>query len=239
MKKTAVLLMILSLIFLSAQTEVLPAGMMEIPDGNKYLSITFDDGPRAETTGMLLEGLACRGVQATFFLVGEQIEGNEPLIRRMALDGHQIGSHTYNHVMLAGATEEEVADQIRRTEEKLKRVLEKNSAWWLRPPYGLITEKEAAWIQTPMIQWSIDPEDWKYKNAEQIAAHILATAKSGDIILLHDIYPTSVEAALTVIDRMQEEGYCFVTVEELFLLRGVVPEAGRLYMKPEAPVWRK
>jgi peptidoglycan/xylan/chitin deacetylase (PgdA/CDA1 family) len=75
----------------------------------------------------------------------------------------------------------------------------------------------------------VDPRDWESRNTEKVTRAILDSVEPGSIILLHDIYPTSVEAALRVVDKLQEEGYWFVTVEELLWLNGVTPEAGRMY----------
>jgi peptidoglycan/xylan/chitin deacetylase (PgdA/CDA1 family) len=80
-----------------------------------------------------------------------------------------------------------------------------------------------------MIYWSLDPEDWKLLNADKVSAYVLERIQPGDIVLLHDFYPTSVEAALRIIDVLQKEGYAFVTVSELFDIYGTVPEAGKLY----------
>ena len=84
---------------------------VSIPE-SKYVALTFDDGPRAGTTDVLLDGLYERGIPATFFLVGEQIGANADLVRRMAAEGHQVGNHTQNHVRLAEATDAEVTAAI-------------------------------------------------------------------------------------------------------------------------------
>lgn len=200
----------------------------------KYVALTFDDGPRAKTTGPLLDGLLERGVNATFFLVGEQIEGNEELIHRMADEGHQIGNHTYSHVRLLTAEKNTVIEEIQKTEVILENLLGK-SGFWLRPPYGLIGKERAALVKTPMIYWSLDPQDWKLLNADAVVEYVLGNVQPGDIILLHDFYPTSVDAALRIIDQLQSQGYAFVTVEELFRIQGVQPQPGTLYAAPDRP----
>jgi peptidoglycan/xylan/chitin deacetylase (PgdA/CDA1 family) len=195
----------------------------------KFVALTFDDGPRVETTSPLLDGLRARGVHATFFLIGEQIAGNEELIQTMAADGHQIGSHTFTHAKLQGSGADTVAQEIGKTEVLLESVLGEGD-YWLRPPYGLIGERERAWVSTPMVYWSLDPEDWKLRDSEKVTEAVCSQVKSGDIILLHDFYPTSVEAALQIVDRLQAEGYEFLTVRELLSRSGITPEAGKLYV---------
>ena len=178
------------------------------------IALTFDDGPRRSTTGDLLEGLAQRGAKATFFLVGEMIPGNEDLIRRMDEEGHQIGTHSYDHVYLTGLNAADFSRQVDRTEALLRDILG-HGGFLLRPPYGMIDAAVEKRTTSPLILWSIDPEDWDDKNTDRIVDHIVSRAKDGDVILLHDIYPTSVEAALRVVDELHSRGFLFVTVEEL------------------------
>lgn len=205
------------------------ADLVEEP---KYVALTFDDGPKADTTSALLDGLLERGAAATFFVVGEQVPCNEGLLRRMKAEGHQIGNHTYSHVRLKTADKDSVVEEIQKSEVLLRSAVGEGS-FWLRPPYGAIDAQRAALIKTPMIYWSVDPQDWKLLDTKKVVDAVLGTVQPGDIILLHDFYPTSVEAALEIVDRLQEEGYAFVTVEELFRIQGVAPQAGVLYARPD------
>lgn len=205
----------------------LPAdAQAELPAEPKYIALTFDDGPRRGTTERLLDGLRERGASATFFLVGEEIAGNEDLVRRMTAEGHQVGNHTWSHMRLAGTAPETAAEEVRRTQAALEEVLGEGT-YWLRPPYGLIDEDMETAV--PMVKWSVDPRDWESRNAAQVTRAVLRDASPNAIILLHDIYPSSVEAALAIVDALEAEGYWFVTVEELLRLNGVTPEAGVMY----------
>lgn len=194
------------------------------------IALTFDDGPRRSTTGQLLDGLAQRGVPATFFLIGEQLEGNEDLVLRMEREGHQVGIHTYGHALLTGLNRADFDAQVERTRQMLGQILGR-SDFMLRPPYGLYDAGVRSMAGCPIILWSIDPEDWGDKNVERIVRHILEQASDGAIILLHDIYPTSVEAALRVVDELHECGYLFVTVEQLFAAEGIALENGGVYCR--------
>ena len=207
--------------------EAVPADSgAEIPAGEKYVALTFDDGPRRGTTERLLDGLKERGAKATFFLIGRQVEDNAGLVTRMAEEGHQIGNHTWSHQRLDGVLPDAAAQEVTRTEAALEALLG-GGEYWLRPPYGQVAE--GANVGVTMVKWSVDPRDWESRNTEKVTRAILDSVEPGSIILLHDIYPTSVEAALRVVDKLQEEGYWFVTVEELLWLNGVTPEAGRMY----------
>lgn len=216
-----------AILWSAAPREALPAdAAAELPAEVKYIALTFDDGPRRETTAKLLDGLEERGASATFFLVGEQIEENSDLVERMKAEGHQVGNHTWSHVRLDGGAEESARQEIRMTEEALQELLG-GEGYWLRPPYGMIDEGME--IGIPMVKWSVDPRDWERRNTAQVVQAVLRDAEPNAIILLHDIYPTSVEAALQVVDTLQKEGYWFVTVEELLRLNGIAPQAGVMY----------
>lgn len=210
----------------------IPAGAEEDwTEERKYVAITFDDGPRRDTTTLLLDGLLERGAAATFFVIGEQIPGNQGLLRRMKAEGHQIGNHTYSHVRLKTASEDTILEEIHKSETLIREAAGEGS-YWLRPPYGLISGKQAKLVKTPMIYWTVDPEDWKLLDAKQVADRVTASAEPGDVILLHDFYPSSVDAALEIIDRLTARGYVFVTLEELFRIQGVTPQPGVLYRSP-------
>ena len=212
--------------------EARPAGggaRVEIETGPAPLvALTFDDGPREATTRRLLEGLELREVNATFFLVGERIGGCEDLIRDLAAAGNQVGVHTYDHVMVTDLSREDFDLQVGRTRALLLDLLG-DGEYWLRPPYGIVDASVERWADGPIILWSVDPEDWKDRDADRIVAAVLEHVKDGDIILMHDIYDSSVDAALRIVDALLERGFLFVTVEQLMDLRGVDPEPGTLY----------
>ena len=193
-------------------------------------ALTFDDGPRSSTTGPLLDGLALREVPATFFLVGNRIPGNEDLVRRMAAEGHQIGIHTYDHVELKGLSRQDFDLQVGKTRALITQLVGEGN-YWLRPPYGLMDRQAGQWCGGPVILWSVDPEDWKDDDIDRIVAAVVEHVSDGDIVLLHDLFPSSAQAALRVVDTLLARGCCFVTVEQLMAERGVTPEVGARYRK--------
>ena len=232
MKKARLLFLLLALV-LPLLIEGLYSGETLPVDGPAQLerpvvALTFDDGPRRSTTGELLDGLAQRGVHATFFLMGEMLEGNGDLVERMAAEGHQIGVHTYDHVWLTELSAVDFEKQVGRTRRLLTEMVGEGS-YWLRPPYGGVDRGVEKRAGSPVILWSVDPEDWDDKNVTRIVEHIVSNVRDGDIILLHDIYPSSVEAALQVVDRLQERGFLFATVEELAQLRHIELKEGEVY----------
>ena len=216
-----------------AQRDVTAGGgaVVEIPSEPPLVAITFDDGPHISNTRRLLDGLAAREIPATFFLVGERLAGNEALVRDMAAQGHQIGIHTWDHIMLdEDVSPQEFIRQTTQTRQALEHILGEGD-YWLRPPYGIITPQLQRLEEGPLIIWSVDPEDWKDRDKARIVSFVLDRVRDGDIILMHDMFDVSVDAALEICDALLERGYCFVTVEQLMELRGEEPMAGRRYHK--------
>jgi len=205
------------------------SGGAKIPDG-PYVALTFDDGPRDSTTSLLLDGLAQRGVHATFFVIGENVEGNELLLQRMEGEGHQIGLHTYHHKSLAELSASDFYAEVDSLRATLTALLGREN-FMLRPPYGMMNAATRDWAAAPIILWSVDPEDWSDRDTDRQTSVILNNVKDGDIILLHDIYPASVDTALRVVDELMARGYHFVTVEQMFAIRGRTPENGKVYRK--------
>ena len=115
------------------------------------------------------------------------------------------------------------------TTRDLLSALTGQTEYMLRPPYGFVDDSVKKWADAPIILWSVDPEDWKYQNARRVAEHIITHAQDGAIVLLHDIFSTSVEGALKAVDELMKQGYGFVTVEELFAVRGMTAEKGEVY----------
>ena len=195
-----------------------------------YVALTFDDGPSAVTTPVLLDGLAQRGVHATFFVIGENVEGNELLLQRIEGEGHQVGLHTYHHKSLDQLNSTDFYNEVDRLRETLTALLGRED-FMLRPPYGMMNTATQARAAAPIVLWSVDPEDWSDRDTARQVSAILDDVHDGDIILLHDIYAASVDTALQVVDALMAKGFHFVTVEELFAIRGKTPEDGTVYRR--------
>lgn len=182
----------------------------------KQIALTFDDGPHPRFTKLLLDGLAQRKVPATFFVVGKNIPGNEELIRRMDQEGHLIGNHTYDHVKISDMSAAQACEQVEKTSALVREITGKDTEF-VRPPFGEWNkDMECSFTMIPVL-WSIDPLDWTTENTALIEERILSEAEEGDIILMHDYYQSSVDAALDVVDALLEQGYELVTVDKLIL----------------------
>lgn len=196
--------------------------------GGKLIALTFDDGP-GPYTRRLLEGLAKRGVKATFFMLGQQAENYDVTAGLVRDAGHQIASHTYDHPQLSKKTDSQVRWQISHTADILNRITGYGTHYLVRPPYGDYNSRVLSLLDNPAILWSVDPLDWKYRNADTVCTNIVNGAHDGAIVLAHDIHSTTVDGVLMAIDKLQAKGYEFVTVNELFRRRGVSLEKGHTY----------
>lgn len=153
-----------------------PAAEPAEPAGEPvYMALTFDDGPSPAWTPRLLEGLSRRGARATFFLVGSQIEGREDLVRRIRQEGHQIGSHSFSHRALTELSTADALADLEKCDRALRQVLGDGS-YWLRPPYGFLSDRELCALGTPAICWSVDTEDWKSRDVDSILDIVLRRA---------------------------------------------------------------
>lgn len=182
----------------------------------KMVALTFDDGPHPVYTERLLDGLKKRNVKATFFLIGKSADKYPELVKRMAEEGHLIGNHTMDHVRLNHKTYEEAIEQICQSNQIISQITGQTPQY-IRPPFGEWSKELQEEVDMTAVLWDVDPVDWKVKNTEIVVKRILKNARDGDIILLHDVYGTSVDAALEIVDQMQAEGYEFVTVDEIIL----------------------
>ena len=198
-------------------------------EGPKYVALTFDDGPKGRITERLLDGLAQRGVKASFFLIGTLAEEYPDLVGRMAAEGHQIGIHTYDHLgPLTGLSQAGFEAQVGRSRAVLRDILGWED-YMLRPPYGSVDDNVRRWAGSPLIFWSVDPEDWDDRDVSREVAAVVSDVSDGDVILMHDIFPESVDAALQIVDQLHQEGFYFLTVQQLFEQKGIPLEDGRCY----------
>lgn len=180
------------------------------------IAITFDDGPHPRFTPRLLDGLKERGVKASFFVIGNLAEKYPELIAREKEEGHLIGNHTYAHIDIGKLPEEKGREEILRTSAVIKEITG-NEVEFVRPPFGSWQKKLEQEMEMIPVLWSVDPLDWTTKNPDEIVNKVVTKVKENDIILLHDCYQSSVDAALRIIDILQKEGYEFVTVDDMIL----------------------
>lgn len=190
--------------------------LMEQSQAHPEVALTFDDGPSPKYTPLLLDGLKERNVRATFFLLGKNVKENQELVQRMQAEGHLLGNHTYNHVQLNKIPETTARQEILKTNNEIYEATGKYPEY-MRPPYGAWKKNMELCVEMLPVFWDIDTLDWKSQNVDAILKAAGEEPEDGSIILMHDEYQTSVEAALLIIDQLKEKGYEFVTVDELIV----------------------
>lgn len=197
----------------------------------KYVALTFDDGPSGRFTRRLLEGLRQRDVQVTFLLCGYRMKQYPAMAGQILADGHEIGLHGYSHDPMSRMTPAEIQREIRDTQALLP---EGCTPAFLRPPGGISSDAVVAAARDAglaLLNWSVDPRDWCNHDAAAVEATVVDTVRDGDVILLHDMCDCSVDAALAIIDRLQDQGFRFVTVSELAKIKGVELKPGTTYRR--------
>lgn len=180
----------------------------------KKVALTFDDGPHPQYTEQLLDGLRERGVVATFFVMGEHAALHPDIILQMHEDGHLIGNHTYSHIQLCEGNRDMFKEELVATSHVIEEIIGEEVCY-VRPPYGVWDKKLETELDMIPVLWTVDPLDWCLADAGTIVKKVYADVEENDIILLHDYYDTSVTAALEIVDKLREQGYVFVTVDEI------------------------
>lgn len=200
--------------------------------GKKIVALTFDDGP-GPYTARLLDELDKRGIRATFFVVGYQVDNYPELIQRMEAEGHVVGNHSNGHKNLTRLSAAGIKSEMDACATKIEKLLG-HKPEVMRCPGGNCNSRVLTYAKNagvPITHWSVDTRDWESRNVDAILNTVFGggSVKDGSIILMHDIYETSVDAAIQMVDRLQQEGYTFVTMPELIYTQHKAIEAGKLY----------
>lgn len=229
--------------YLSGQTNGLTQAVgADIPEADVYIALTFDDGPTGAIDGYpngltayLLDGLKERGAHATFFMVGDRVNMFSSTLPRLVSEGHELGNHTMTHPMqhLTGLKKDGIQKEITSATSTITEKAGQPPTV-LRPVGGGVNsdvKAVAKELGLPIINWNVDTQDWKNRNKQSVHDAIV-NAADGSVVLMHDLYPTSVEGALSAIDDLQkrtDKTYAFVTVSELAAVKGITLEPGVVY----------
>lgn len=204
------------------------SGGRTIDPSKPMVALTFDDGPQPSVGNRIMDCLAQYGGKATFFMVGERVGSHKAEVQRMVAEGHEVANHSMNHKYFQKLGAAEIRSQVEQCNDAIE------AACGVRPklmrlPGGNVNSTVKANVNMPMIQWNIDTLDWKTKNADKTVAAVLDHVKDGDIILMHELYSQSGDAALRIIPELHRRGYQMVTVSEMAAAKGYSLEAGKLY----------
>lgn len=178
----------------------------------KYVALTFDDGPSIYTKE-IIDTLKKHEVNATFFILGNKVKPYQELLNESLNNGNILGNHSYNHKWLIKLNEDELNNQIIKTNEEIK-LYTGFTPTLLRPTYGSVNNK-VKHLNMDIVLWTVDTMDWKYRNVSTIVSRATKNLKDGDIILMHDIYKTSALAVDKIITEIKKQGFELVTIPEL------------------------
>ena len=194
------------------------------------IALTFDDGPKEETTNAILDELEKHDAKATFFVVGKEAKQNPEILKREIANGHEIANHTWSHKTLTKLNEKNIESEIEKVDDFIEDTTNVRPKL-LRAPGGSVNKKTKKAANKPFIYWSIDTKDWKTNDEDETIDAVLKNASDGDIILMHDRLKSTAEAVKTIIPELINRGFCLVTVSEMFKLKNIPLEKGKQYSK--------
>ena len=205
-----------------------------IDPSKPMVALTFDDGPYGPVGNRILDCLAQYNGRATFYVVGERVPAEAAEMQRIVAEGHEIGNHTYSHKYLNKLNTAQIRQEIDRCADTVQSVCGVRPAT-VRLPGGNKNATVLAAVQEPIVLWNVDTLDWKTRNAQQTVSAVLDHVQDGDIILMHELYQASGDAALQIIPELTNRGYQLVTVSEMAQYRRGGLQNGQIYysMKPQ------
>ncbi len=199
-------------------------------DPNKpMVALTYDDGPSNDITNRILDKLAHYNGRATFFVVGERVNTYSDCIKRAVRQDCEIGNHSYHHKNLAKSTAEEIKQEIIQTNSSIEN-LTGIAPVIARAPGGAVNDLTKENVDMPLIFWSIDTLDWKYRNAKSVTEKVQSQVRDGSIVLMHDLYESTADASDILIPWLVENGYQLVTVSEMMAVKGIEMKDGETYI---------
>lgn len=184
----------------------------------KIVALTFDDGPHGVLTPRVLDILDRYNAKGTFFVLGSNVRTHPALLQRMVSRGHEIGNHTWNHMNMSRASREAIAADLAKTNEAIVSACGVKPRL-MRPPYGAGNAALSSWMKESIgattVLWDVDTNDWRKPGVQTVINRAVNGARSGSIILVHDIHKSTVDAVEGIVKGLQARGFQLVTVSEL------------------------
>jgi len=185
----------------------------------KIVALTFDDGPDPIDTPEVLDILKEKNIRATFFVLGQAVQANPHLLKRLAVEGHEIGNHSFTH----DYQQRRLVEEIKQTDQEVFAATGTHT-YFYRPPGGFLSKNQLSTIKGNdhvVALWSVDSKDWRNPGIKQIVDNVMKDVFPGAIILLHDggyQRTQTVKALGPIIDALRDRGYRFATLSELKML---------------------
>lgn len=194
----------------------------------KTVALTFDDGPSSKYNAQFLDVLARNKAHATFFMVGTMMNNCQKCVLDTYNSGNEVGSHTYNHMNIKKNNALDVNANLKQVDDLFYKITNDHIKY-VRPPYGSYSKENLENINNPLILWNIDTEDWSHHDVDYIVNSVMENVQDGSIILMHELYETSLQALGVLLPRLYAEGYQVVSVSELANMKGKTLESGHAY----------
>ncbi len=204
--------------FLAGDTVIKKVRLNTFTD-SKCIALTFDDGPMKGSTEKILAALDKVGGHATFFVVGEMVDEYPYLVKSIIEQGSEVGNHTYDHSRLTDLSDADILKEIYSTSNSVYAAAGVYP-YIGRPPYGAINEVVKTAVNIDWYNWNIDTLDWKYRDPEYVYNYVMENVKDGDVVLMHDLHPTTAQAMEKAIPDLAAKGFKLVTIDELAQAKG-------------------
>ncbi len=199
-----------------------------IDPSKPMVALTFDDGPHPAVGNQIMDCFEQYGGRCTFFLVGDRVASRASEVQRMVAEGFEVGNHTMNHKYLDSLSASAIQQQVNQCNDAIQSVCGVRPTI-MRLPGGNINSTVRANTGMPMIQWSVDTQDWKTRSTSSTVSAVLNNVKDGDIVLMHELYESTGNAVLQIVPELVNRGYQLVTVSEMAAARGYTLQAGQTY----------
>lgn len=194
----------------------------------KTIALTFDDGPNQDKTLTLIKLLNENKMHATFFMVGNRMVNAPDVLKEVLKNGNEIGSHSYHHKNLTRLKKEELLEEENKTNTIYKSITGEDLKL-LRPPYGNVNQEMKENLNYVFINWNLDTEDWRYRDEKHVYDSVIEKVEDGDIILMHDLYDSTIEAVRKLLPELYVRGFQVVSVSELANLKDITLENHKVY----------
>lgn len=204
----------------SSQANIVFINGRQIDINCPIIALTYDDGPLDSVGNQIMDIMAAYSAKCTFFLVGDRVADYITEVQRMAAEGHEIANHTYSHTYLNRVSAQEIINQVTACNTIIEQVTGAYPTL-MRLPGGNKNSTVLSHVNMPIILWNIDTRDWKTRNTQSTIDAVLGKVKSGDIVLMHELYQSTAEATAVIVPTLISQGFQLVTVSELAALRGV------------------
>lgn len=198
----------------------------EVDSSKKLVALTFDDGP-SDYSNQIIDTFLSNDARATFFIIGNRLRTYSETVLREYENGFEVGSHTFDHKYLTKLSDDDILNELNSTNIIYNEITNSNLTL-LRPPYGSYDDNVKKLAVTPLILWNVDTNDWYHRNPDIVYENILK-CEDGDIILMHDLYPETLEAIKRAVPELKALGFELVTVSELARLKNITLENGNAY----------